>query len=144
MNTTARIRTKALTNTGLTDDHAERMFNNIGSHHLAIVELKVTQHAETDDGEQKVDLIITMLEPSTTPDMDDHLRELARALAYERRLHAPDEQLTIDNHDDLNPRPADVIAHALRHTPHTYNPTPGTTQCDTCGHPEPHTLHTTE
>lgn len=85
--TTAKIRAKACEATGLTEEIASRLFNQVGSHVMAIVELEVKEpHGPNTEGKRRIDLVLTQVEPSTDPNLDAHLRELTRTLYYNRQV----------------------------------------------------------
>lgn len=122
---TAKIRSKGLDATGVTEDLARKMYDNLGGHYLAIVELHVDDRHESADGKRKVDLVLSQVEPSTDHALDDHLRELTRALHYNRKLHSEDEDPHLEGFEDIEPKVADVLAHgkaALINTGHDGEP----------------------
>jgi len=86
--THAKIRAKGLDATGVTEDLADQMYRSKGAHYMAIVEIRVDETHENAEGKRKVDLILTQVEPSTSPTLDDHLRELTRTLYYNRQTAA--------------------------------------------------------
>lgn len=106
----AKIRAKGLDSTGVTEEVARKMHANRGAYYMAIVELKVKRTDDDDDGQHGVDLILTQVEPATDTKLDDHLRELCRALHAARKLHGEDEQPQLDGVDDIEPKVSDVIA----------------------------------
>lgn len=115
MTTTAKIRAKGLSATGVTEDLAAQMFNSKGSRYMAIVELKVDEVHEKSDGDRRVDLVIAELEPVVDGDLngqlDEHVRDIWKAL-YENRLRtspAGDDQLPLDPDDGPAPAVADII-----------------------------------
>lgn len=83
---TARIRAKGLDSTGVTEALAKQFYSSLGAHGLAIVEYRVEARRENADAGHSVDLILTQVEPSTVAFLDDHLRELMRALYRNRAL----------------------------------------------------------
>lgn len=83
----ARLRAKGLDSTGVTEDLAKQYFSTLGSHHMAVVEFRVEDRKENADGKHTVDLILTQVEPSSAAFLDDHLRELTRAM-YRQRMTA--------------------------------------------------------
>lgn len=90
MSATAKIAALSKTdNTGITPELARTMWDNLGSHHMAIVELKAAERTEGDDDSHGVKLEISMVEPVGDDDLvDEHCRELARAL-YRKRNPQP-------------------------------------------------------
>jgi len=99
---------------GLSQELAARLWDQLGSTHLAIVELKVADHTEDADGDKGIKLQITHLEPvNGHPDVADHLRELQRALY---RTRSP--QADIESFDDIEPTVGDVLQHGRAHLDH--------------------------
>lgn len=80
-------------NTGITPPLARKMYDSLGSKHIAIVEFKVATRTEGDDDSHEVKLDILAVEPAASEETDEHLRELQRAL-YRRRN--PQPALTVD------------------------------------------------
>lgn len=108
--TTAKIAAKGLKATGVTEELARKYYDDLGSKHLAIVELTVDGRTEKTDGKQQVQLTLSMVEPSIDPTLDDHLRELSRAMYFNRKLHSEDDQPALDSGDDIEPKVSDVLA----------------------------------
>lgn len=115
---TAKVRAKGLDNTGVTEDIAKAMFNTLGHTTLAIVEFEHKRKIDDDTGRQ-VELVMKMVEPSTSPTLDAHLRELTRTMHQNRVLTDEDAQLQIDTMDDLEPTVEGVIAAGQAHVAHT-------------------------
>lgn len=91
--TTAKLVSRNLTDhlgSSLPEHIAARCYHNLGTHLIGIVELKAAKHAEDDDGNQSVDLVVTALEVATDPDHDNHLRELQAALYAARQTDTLD------------------------------------------------------
>lgn len=84
--TTAKIAALTKTeNTGIVPELAQKMYDQLGSHHIAIVEFKVAERTEGDDDSHAVKLEIRALEPAGDDErIDEHVRELQRALYYKR------------------------------------------------------------
>lgn len=145
--TSAKIAPKGCASTGITEETAEKFYNQLGRKCLAIVEISSHSRQENEDGKQAVTLQILTIEPSPTQATDDHLRELARSFYYERRL--VEGQLEIETTGDLEPKVADVIAARPGLLPHEYVSmeqevdgdlvTPD--ECDVCGDAEPASIH---
>jgi hypothetical protein len=78
---------------------ADSMFHRLGSHHLAIVELKVDKREEKDaeDEDQVVGLKVTNLTLATN-ELANHLRDLARA-EFLRRKNGNQASLLDDDAD---------------------------------------------
>lgn len=107
MDTTAQIAAKGCKSTGITEDLAKTLYNQLGKKITAVVELSSHTRTENEDGKEKVVLNILMIEPAPTQETADHLRNLARAFDYERRL--ADGQLQLETTSDLEPKVADVL-----------------------------------
>lgn len=108
--TTAKIASKGCSSTGITEDLAEKLHNQLGKKLVAIVELVSEARSEKRDGRESVTLSILTVEPAPNSVTEDHLRELARAFHYERKLGEDGPQL-MDPDDGPAPRVADVIQH---------------------------------
>lgn len=93
--TTAKIRAKGLNATGVTEDIATRLADAESGHLIAVVELKVEEVHKKVDGDRRVDLVITTLEPAVDKIAEDHLREFQRALYYNRAVD--EAQPTLDD-----------------------------------------------
>lgn len=142
--TTAKIRSKGLDSTGVTEEIAAQMYNSLGRYTMAIVELKHEDHGKNAEGKRRVELIITQVEPATETTMEDHLRELTRTLEYNRRLTSPDQQLPLDR-DANEPTVEGVLAAGKQLEPHEFvDSTAGGDEfdtCDVCGGPQDAPLH---
>lgn len=88
--TNVKIRAKGCANTGVTDELATKLYSNKGGRIMAIVELKVDETHEKADGDRKVDLVITELEPvvdgALNGRLDEHVRTIQAALFRNRAL----------------------------------------------------------
>lgn len=134
MTTTAKIAAKGTSGTGITEDLAEKLHNQLGKKVLAVVELVAEARSEKRNGDESVSLSILTIEPAPNTDTEDHLRNLARAFHYERGI--ADGQLSIDTQSDLEPDVADVLAAGRAREPHEYIPAGGPDdpeECDLCG-----------
>ncbi|WP_193613136.1 hypothetical protein [Nocardioides lijunqiniae] len=120
----AKVRGKGLENTGVTEDLAREMFNTLGRSTMAIVRLTHKRQINDDDTGRTVELTIDLLEPSTSAELDEHLRELTRTLHQNRALKADDQQLQIDTPGDLEPTVEGVIAAGRAHIAQTDDPLP--------------------
>jgi hypothetical protein len=99
--TNAKIRGKGLEHTGVTEDHANQMYDRVGSHYVGIVDLKVVRRAEDDDGKRVVELVIESIELAPNDDVAESLRRMTRAVHYERGLAVNGgQQLPIENTDE--------------------------------------------
>lgn len=109
--TTAKVRAKGLNATGFTETLATRYADqDLGQRFLAVVELKTEFVGEDAEGNRRLELIITQLEPAQNKDMEEHLRRLSRSAFYERKLKSSDQPLPIDGKDDLEPKVSEVLA----------------------------------
>lgn len=111
--TNVKIRAKGCASTGVTDDLATQMYANKGSRYMAIIELKVEETHEKADGDRKVDLIITELEPvvdgKLNGTLDEHVRTIQAALYRNRKLVEDGQTLPFDSQGD-EPTVEGVIA----------------------------------
>lgn len=111
--TTAKILAKGCQSTGITEELAGRLHDQLGKKVMAVVELESTSRTEHTDGKETVQLRILSVEPAVEQIADDHLRTFQRALFVNR---ARDEgQPTLDG-DEPSPSVADVVngrGHAL-------------------------------
>lgn len=80
---TARIKAKGLDSTGVTEDHAKRMSNNLGGHTLLIIEVKHDRLIVNDDGTRQVQLGILTCEP-VPAEQEEAVRGFQRALYRQR------------------------------------------------------------
>ncbi|MDN4173944.1 hypothetical protein QWY28_13365 [Nocardioides sp. SOB77] len=107
--TTAQIAAKGCNSTGITEDLAKRLHDNLGRKVVAVVELVSAGRAEKLDGSEKVSLSILTIEPAPNSATEDHLRDLARAFHYERKLAEDGPQL-LEPGDGPEPTVKDVLA----------------------------------
>lgn len=139
--TTAAIKAKGCTNTGITDDLADRLYHQLGSHLIAVVELEAHARTEEVDGNQRVQLRIKSIEPVVDdPQTENVLREIARALHGSRRLKSDGPMLPIDGASDREPTVEEVVAANPGALPHDYLATT-TGECDACGRPFGDAIH---
>lgn len=142
---TAKIRAKGLDATGITEQLAGEMYRNKGRHYMAIVEIKVDETHEKADGARKVDLILTQVEPATSTDLEEHLRELTRVGYLNRQRE--DGQMAIDESLGAERTVADVLASGKSLRPHPFIPddvAKDTPICDVCGGIEASAVHSTQ
>lgn len=76
----AKIRSKGLDATGVTEDVARQMYATLGAHTMMVVEVQHVKHSDDADGQHSVELVITTAEPAQDERMENHLRELARGM----------------------------------------------------------------
>ena len=114
--TTAKIRAKGLDSTGVTTDLARKMWDSVGGHYVAIVDLQVKRRSENDDGDRTVELVVDQIEPVIDGGLNgtlvDHVRTIQAALHRNRMLAENGPQLPIDG-DEPEPTVKDVLAHGL-------------------------------
>jgi hypothetical protein len=103
--TTAKIKAKGCQSTGITEELAIKLHDQLDKKVIAIVELKSSSRTEKADGKQIVDLEILSVEPATETIAEDHLREFQRALYYNRAVD--EAQPTLD--DGPEPTVKDVL-----------------------------------
>lgn len=102
MSTTAKIAALSKTkDTGVTPEHAKKMWPKLGSTHMAIVELTVAERTEDTGAAKGVKLAINTIELATD-ETAEHARELQRALYLARQ---PDKTLTAG----VETTPRDVV-----------------------------------
>lgn len=95
----ARIRSKGLDATGVTEDVARQMYATLGSHTMMVVEVQHVRHSDDAEGKHSVELVITTAEPAQDEKMNNHLRELARGL-YRRRPAVEGQEVLTGVGDD--------------------------------------------
>lgn len=93
--TVAKIAAKGCNATGITEELATRLHDQLGKKLMAVVELEAAARTEKSDGNQAVQLRILSVEPATDQLAEDHLREFARALYYNRAVD--EAQPTLDD-----------------------------------------------
>lgn len=103
MTTTAKIAGLSKTkDTGVTPEHAKKMWPKLGSKHMGIVELVVEERGEADADSKSIKLVIHAIELADDSDRGEHLRELQRAIYMARQ---PDKALTAG----VETTPRDVV-----------------------------------
>ncbi len=110
MTTTAKIAAKGCTGTGITEELAKTFHDQLGKTGVAVIEFVADARGETRDGDESVKLSILTVEVAPNTLTEDHLRELARAFHYERKLAEDGPQLQVPG-DGPEPKIADVIQH---------------------------------
>lgn len=144
--TTAKIRGKGLDATGITEEIASDLFNRVGTHLMAIVDLQVVdRHGPDVKGKRGVELIIDGIEPATDDTLAEHLRELTRTVYLNRQHHGA--QLSIDDALDDEPTVEGVIAAGTSQRPHPFLPVDAADDngiCDVCGLLESAPRHSTQ
>lgn len=100
--TSAKIAAAALKDSGVTPSLAGKMWEHLGSQHIALVDLAVAERSEGTDDTRGVKLVVVDIEPAVDSDTAEHMRELLRAL-YMRRQ--PDPALTAG----VESTPRDVV-----------------------------------
>lgn len=107
--TTAKIRSKGLDGTGLTEEIATRIADAETGTLVCVVEISYAALHKESGGKRAVDFVINTVEPAPDQASADHLRNLARAIYHGRRLHAEDKQPQLDSINDVVPSVGDVI-----------------------------------
>ena len=142
--TTAKIRSKGLDTTGITEDVATEMFARVGSHYMAIVDLQVVdRHGPDVKGKRGVELVIDTIEPALDDQLAEHLRELNRTLYYNRGLQGHTGTTT----DGQERTVEDVLSSGAKHRPHPFLPVDAADEhpiCDVCGNLEAAPVHSTQ
>lgn len=150
MTTTAQIAAKGCQSTGITEEMAETLHNNLGKTLVAVVELRADNRTENLKGDEKVSLSILTVEPAPNADTEAHLRELARAFHYERKLADGKHDQTLPMPGDSpEPQVSDVLAAGKALEPHEFVEAPddsnlGHKVCDVCGEGENDISHDTK
>jgi hypothetical protein len=138
---TAKIKGKGLDGTGFTEELAASLFNRVGHHMLAIVEVQVVdKHGPNLKGQRGIELVITSIEPAEDSNLEDHLRELTRTLHYNRGLDGHVGTTTEGQERTV----ADVMASGQQYRPHPFLPDDAakdTPICDVCGGIEASAVH---
>lgn len=141
---TAKIKGKGLDGTGFTEALAASLFNRVGHHMLAIVELQVVdKHGPNLKGQRGIELVITQIEPAEDSNLEDHLRELTRTLHYNRGLQGHVGTTTEGQERTV----ADVLSAGGKFKPHPFLPDDAakdTPICDVCGGIEASAVHSTQ
>ncbi|WP_248582578.1 hypothetical protein [Nocardioides sp. InS609-2] len=143
MTTTANISAKGCSGTGITEDLAQTLHNNLGKKVLAVVELVAEARQKKRNGDEKVVLSILTVEPAPNDMTVDHLRDLAQQFYYERQL-AAGEQTLPGTGEEIEPKVSEVIAAGQRHTAHPYIASGLAVDngaCDVCGLMEDAPVH---
>lgn len=147
--THAHIASKGCDATGITEDIAAELFQQVGRSIMAIVEIQVADKSGPNlKGKRKVHMVLEQIEPAMDPSLDEHLRELTRTLFYNRKVD--EGQPTLDG-DDVEPKVADVLAAGARYRPHPYmtsqlaiDDSEAGPVCDVCGRIEDAAVHQAE
>lgn len=140
--TTAKIRAKGLDTTGLTEADASELFNKVGTHIMAIVDLQVVdRHGPNVKGKRGVELVIDKLEPAFDENLAEHLRELNRTLYFNRKVDQEGPQLGSGDERTVD----DVLSAGAKHRPHPYLASTLSIDddaiCDVCGQVEGAPVH---
>jgi hypothetical protein len=99
--TTAAIAAKGCQSTGITEDLAVKLHDQLGKKIMAVVELEAAARTENTDGKQKVALRILSVEPAVDEIGESHLRDFQRALFMNRRMD--EDQPTLDGDEPSPP-----------------------------------------
>lgn len=112
--TSAKIAAANLKDTGVTPDMARKMWDKLGSRHIAVVELVVDERTEDVGDTRGVKLTVTSIEVAGDNDMAEHMRELQRAIYMSRQS---DKALTAgveDTPKDIATRGQVTVLHCDR------------------------------
>jgi len=143
MSTTAQINAKGTKGTGITDEIAKALHDNLGKTITIVAEVRSESRGENLKGDETVKLAIQNLE--VIPEdagAADHVREIAKTAHYNRRVaeEGPDLEL-----DGPAPKVKDVLANGDRYKPHPYLASTLSTDdnapCDVCGQHEGAPIH---
>ena len=143
MSTTAQIAAKGTKGTGITDELAKTLHDNLGKTITIVAEIRSESRGENLKGDETVKLAIQTLE--VIPEdagAADHVREIAKTAHYNRMVaqEGPDLEL-----DGPAPKVADVLAAGQRFQPHPYLASTLSTDdnatCDVCGQHEGAAVH---
>lgn len=137
--TTAQIAARGCSGTGITEELAEKLHAQLGRKVVAVVELVSETRTEKRDGKDKVALSILTIEPAPDSLTEDHLRNLARAFHYERKLNEDGPQLIAPG-DGPEPTVKEVLAAGQALEPHQYEDT-ADASCARCGLAAGETVH---
>lgn len=96
MSYTAKIRSKGLDGTGVTEDVAQAMYSKMGSATLAIVELEHVERHDKSNGDHMVHLTIGFCEPVVGGEIEDTVRALVRSMYHDRRAEQGDALPGVD------------------------------------------------
>lgn len=135
--TTGNINSKGLDGTGISEEIVGDLFNKVGTHMMAIVDLQVVDKAGPNlKGKRKVVFVIDGIEPALDENLAEHLRELQRTV-YLNRKHS-DGQLTIDHELGAGAERTvdDVVKAGTAQRPHPFLPVDAADDngiCDVCG-----------
>jgi hypothetical protein len=141
MTTTAQIASKGTNGTGITEDLAQSLHNQLGKKLLCVVELVAEARSEKRNGDEKVVLSILTVEPAPNGMTADHLRELARAFHYERKLGEEGPTLQLPG-DSPEPTVEEVTAAGAAHRPHEFAVDQfDEGECNICGQAEDTPVH---
>jgi hypothetical protein len=138
MSTTAKIASKGTKGTGITEELASTLHDNLGKTIVAVVEITAETRSENRKGDETVGLSIGTIEVAPDGMAADHVRELARSFHYERKLAdgTADQTLPMPG-DSPEPQVSEVLAAGKALEPHDFDPIPGDEDhCDICGNAE--------
>jgi hypothetical protein len=110
MTTTAQIAAKGCSGTGITEELAKAYHDQLGKTGVAVVEFVADARSEQRSGDESVKISILTIEPAPTKETEDHLRNLAAAFHYERKLTEDGPQL-LEPGDGPAPKVSDVLQH---------------------------------
>ena len=151
MTTTAKINAATGAGSGITEDLATTLHNQLGKTITAVVSLRSESRGEKLNGDETVNLAITDL--VVIPDdlgAAEHVREIAHVVKYNRKLAENGPTLPLEG-ESPEPKVEDVLAAGARHRPHPYLASTLSTDdsdtgpvCDVCGLLETAPIHSTQ
>lgn len=144
--TTAKINAKGLDGTGFTEALAGDLFNKVGTHLMAVVDLQVVDRKGPNlKGKRGIELVIGEIEVAPNETVAEHLRELNRSFYYERQLAGGQAPTLPLNGEGAEPDVETVLAAGARHRPHPYLSSTLSVDddaiCDVCGQLEDAPVH---
>lgn len=140
MTTTAAIAKKGCTGTGITEELAKTLHDQLGKTGVAVIEFVSDARTEKRNGDEHVTVSILTCEPAPNQATEDHLRNLARSFHYERKLTEDGPQLPVPG-DGPEPTVNEVLAAGTALEPHDYIDGDQIGECDRCGADADATIH---
>lgn len=145
MSTTANIAAKGTNGTGITEDLARTLHDQLGKTILAVVEIRSESRGENLKGDNTVKLAIQNIE--VIPEdvgAAEHIREIAKVVHTNRKRAQDGPQLNFEG-DGPEPTVAQVLAGGQQFRPHPYLASTLSTDdnaiCDVCGQHADTVLH---
>lgn len=144
--TTAKINAKGLDGTGFTEELAGDLFNKVGTHLMAVVDLQVVDRKGPNlKGKRGIELVIGEIEIAPNETVAEHLRELNRSFYYERQLAGGQAPTLPLAGEGAEPDVETVLAAGAKHRHHPYLASTLSLDdnaiCDVCGQIEAASVH---